>query len=69
MQASETHYCHPRKNLGIPYTQVEVGFPNKEEPALMPYAELPDNPLGTVYGYVPIGVVLRVIRKHGGLAK
>ena len=33
VQANETAYCDPRDNTG-PYTEVEVGFPNREEPML-----------------------------------
>ncbi len=30
------------------------------------YAEDPDNPTETVYGYVPVGVVQALAAKHGG---
>ena len=66
VQASETHYCTPRFNTG-PWTHVEVGYPSAHETLLMAYAENPDRPTGTVYGYVPLEVVADVVRKHGGI--
>ena len=67
VQASRTHYCRPRSNKG-PWNEVEVGFPTRVEEALMPYAEDRENPTGTVYGCVPIGVVVGVVNAHGGAA-
>lgn len=60
-------YCRPRDDWAGSYTMVEVGFPSDEEELLMPYAEEPNRPTETVYGYVPIDVVEAVIEKHGGL--
>lgn len=65
-QASELHYCSPRKNLG-PYTAVEIGFPTQKVEEFMPHAEDADNPTGTVYGWVPVEVVEQVVMNHGGL--
>ena len=66
IQASETSYCTPRDNEG-PYTHVEIGFPNAIESMLAGFAEDPDNPTETVYGWVPVGLVKAVIIKHGGI--
>ena len=33
----------------------------------MPYAEDRERPTDTVYGYVPVEIVERVIEKHGGI--
>lgn len=44
----------------------EVGFPNQREELLMPYAEDPETPTETVYGYVPVTLVEQIIEKHGG---
>jgi hypothetical protein len=33
----------------------------------MQYCEDPQDPTGTVYGYVPVQVVTNVIVKHGGI--
>ncbi|MGB9848855.1 MAG: hypothetical protein ACPLSY_03375 [Moorellaceae bacterium] len=64
VQASKHHYCTPRDDYG-PWTEVEVGYPSQEEPLLFPYAEDPGRP-SEVFAYVPIEVVRRVIKKHGG---
>lgn len=67
VQASETHYCEPRINGAEHYESVELGFPNTEELELMEYAEDPVDPTGTVYGWVPVEVVNKLIEKHGGI--
>lgn len=66
VQASKTHYCTPRDNYG-PWTHFEIGFPSHEEPLIMGHVEDPSAPTETVYGYVPVGVILDVIEKHGGI--
>ena len=67
VQGNESAYCHPRTNGAKAYMEVEVGFPNMVEELLLPYAEEPDNPRGTVYGYVPAQVIVNVIAKHRGI--
>lgn len=69
VQASQTHYCHPREDGLSEYYQVEVGFPTRELGALLPYAEDPENLTDTVYGWVPVEVVNEIIEQHGGLEK
>lgn len=58
-----------------PYTHVEVGFPSERpepwEPVDGPecwqrYAEDPEEPTETVYGYVPVALVRHLIELHGG---
>ena len=66
IQAKETSYCEPRNNIG-PYTHVELGYPTAPEPLIIGYAEDPDDPTGTVYGWVPVGIVQALISKHGGI--
>lgn len=66
VQASDTHYCEPREKWP-PYWSFEVGFPSQMEEALMEYAENPENPTGSVYGYVPASVLEEIIVKHGGI--
>ena len=46
---------------------VEIGFPSEEESLIKDYIEDKENPLNTVYNYVPIQVVEKVIEKHGGI--
>jgi hypothetical protein len=66
VQASDTHYCSPRENDG-PYSHVEVGYPSEVVPELLEYAETPETPTSTVYGYVPAELVDAVIEAHGGI--
>lgn len=67
VQASAGHYCSPRNDAG-PWTCVEVGFPSNKCEELMPYAENPSDPCGTVYGWVPVEVVEKVIANNGGFS-
>lgn len=67
IQASEHHYCTPRVNGAEMYETVELGFPNMEDPLIIDYAEEPECPTGTVYGYVPVHIVCSLIEKHGGI--
>ena len=66
VQANSTSYCSPRHDHANPYTSVEVGFPSREEPLLLEWAEEPNKPTATVYAWVPVQVVTKVIAKHGG---
>lgn len=66
VQASRFAYCTPRED-GMPhYSHVEVGFPSERVEALMEWAESPDVPTETVYGWVPVEVVERVVNENGG---
>jgi len=67
VQAFDGAYCRPGEDNAAAYTHVEIGFPNREESLLMPYAEAPKKPMDTVYGYVPVETVFLVISKHGGM--
>ena len=67
VQASQYHYCNPRKDGLDYYTSVELGYPNREEELLSEFAEDPDRLTHTVYGYVPVKVVDEIIRKHQGI--
>lgn len=67
IQAGEHMYCSPRDNGGWWY-QFEAGFPSaKPSDEMMQYAENPDEPTETVYGYVPIEVLQRELDSHGGI--
>lgn len=65
VQATHGAYCSPRRNLG-PWYEVEVGFPSDVPDLIMCYAEEEYAPTNTVYAYVPIELVERLIEKHGG---
>lgn len=67
VQAHEGSYCTPRVNDADFYTEAEVGFPTERESLLMEWAENPDRPTKTVYGWVPRQVIINVIAKHGGM--
>ena len=67
VQAFDGAYCSPRVDDAPVYTEVEVGYPSQRESLLLPYAENPDAPTDTVYGYVPVETVFLVISKHGGM--
>lgn len=66
VQASEFHYCCPRLNGNQDYESVELGYPSSEDELINEYAE-DDDYTHTVYGYVPIEVVEKLIEKHGGI--
>lgn len=67
IQASETHYCYPRHDDVDEYINVELGFPSEPDDLIQPYAEDPDYPCSSVYGYVPHFVVRQLLAKHGGM--
>ena len=67
VQAHDGAYCEPRISDAPRYEAVEVGFPSRQEPLLMEWAEEPDQPTNTVYGWVPSERVSLVIAKHGGM--
>lgn len=68
IQASACHYCEPRRSFEGPYTELELGYPSCSEELLIPYRENDCcKPEDTVYPYVPVEVVDKVIKKHGGI--
>ena len=66
VQANESAYCTPRIDGADFYSAVEIGFPSGIEPLILPYAEEPEKPTDTVYGYVPRAKVMLVVLQHGG---
>ena len=67
VQAHDGAYCTPRMSGAPVYTHVEVGFPSQREDLLIQFAEEPDCPTQTVYGWVPVQTVTNVLAKHGGI--
>ena len=67
VQANEGAYCSPRIDKALKYTAVEVGYPSEREDLLMEWAEEPEKPTCTVYGYVPTTRITLVVAKHGGI--
>lgn len=49
------------------YTHFEIGFPDAIIPEIMEYAENENNPLNTVYCYVPDTVISKFIERCGGI--
>ena len=66
VQASRGSYCSPRDDSG-PYDSVEVGFPSSFDVYLHQYADDPERPTDTVYGWVPADTVIMCIDAHGGM--
>ena len=69
IQASSTSYSTPQRDSHYAYESVELGFPNRPCPFIIKYAETPEDPTGTVYGYVPASVVKKMIAAHGGIVE
>lgn len=67
VQAGCSLYSDPRIDFLDTYEKVELGFPNMEDELITDYAEDPDNLTDTVYGYVPVEIVDKLIEKHGGI--
>lgn len=67
VQAGSGMYCTPRDSEG-PWSAVEIGYPSRKLDGLMEWAEGPEQPTDTVYGYVPLPVLARVIDECGGFA-
>jgi hypothetical protein len=59
-------YSHPRDDFADHYSAVEIGFPSEKEDLFMPFVMDAERPTDTVYSYVPIEVVCKVIECHGG---
>ena len=66
IQANSSAYSHPREDNCKLYEYVELGYPNKFDDLIYEWAEDDSAPCRTVYGYVPVNVVNRLIEKHGG---
>ena len=73
VQCGQTLYSSPR-DVVKRYNEVEIGFPSAPESLIAEYAEDweiegDDDPrlCETVYGYVPVKLVNRVLKKHGGI--
>jgi hypothetical protein len=70
VQASNHHYCDPRR-VYAKYTTVEVGFPSCRPPdsweQYFDYGSWEEkDPTDSVYGHIPIGMVVDFINLHKG---
>lgn len=66
VQASKSHYCSPRETGANEYHLVECGYPSQVPDFILEYAEDSERPTDTVYGYVPVELVNKLIDSHGG---
>ena len=72
VQVGYSIYSEPKK-VAKRYSAVEIGFPSEDEPLIEKYAESYYDPdvdfkyTETVYPYVPVRVVDKVLKKHGGI--
>ena len=71
VQVGFSLYSTPKK-IAKRYSAVEIGFPSEHEPLIEEFAETfhqEDEPdyTDTVYPYVPVKVVNKVLKKHGGI--
>ena len=74
VQASKTHYCYPRNDVG-PYSEMEVGYPS--EGTIVPdeiMRHLDGNidaedfdKHKSVYGYVPVSIIKMMVDANGGI--
>ena len=56
----------PRIDNAEKYEEVELGYPSAADDLITDYAE-GDTYTDTVYGYVPVEIVDKLIEKHGGI--
>ena len=72
VQVGDNLYSTPKK-VAKRYSNVEIGYPSEHEPLIEEYAEcytseeLDIDFTNTVYGYVPVKLVDKVLKKHGGI--
>jgi hypothetical protein len=72
VQVGYSLYSKPKK-VAKRYSEVEVGYPSEHEPLIEEYAEcytfeeLDIDFTDTIYPYVPVKIVDKVLKKHGGI--
>ena len=72
VQVGYSLYCTPKK-VAKRYSAVEIGYPSEPEELIKEYAEFAPfdedttDYTDTVYPYVPVSVVDKVLKKHGGI--
>jgi len=71
VQVGYSLYSTPKK-VAKRYSAVEIGFPSEHEPLIEEYAETfhqedETDYTDTVYPYVPVAIVDKVLKKHGGI--
>ena len=72
VQVGYSLYSTPKK-IAKRYSAVEIGFPSEPEELIKEYAEFAPfdddttDYTDTVYPYVPVKIVDKVLKKHGGI--
>ena len=69
VQVGSSRYSTPKK-VAKRYSAVEIGFPSEHEPLIEEFAERVEDVTDytdTVYPYVPVKIVDKVLKKHGGI--
>ena len=72
VQVGYSLYCTPKK-VAKRYSAVEIGYPSEPEELIKEYAEFAPfdedttDYTDTVYPYVPVSIVDKVLKKHGGI--
>ena len=72
VQVGYSLYSEPKK-IAKRYSAVEIGYPSEPEELIKEYAELAPfdedttDYTDTVYPYVPVKIVDKVLKKHGGI--
>ena len=64
IQHSNVHHCSKEDNN---FNFLELGYPSRVCGSLMEYAENSDDPLETIYTYVPLELIEEIVKSHGGI--
>lgn len=69
VQAPEYHYCSPRETMSdySYYDSFEIGFPSKHYDSLEPFKDGPEDQTESVFGWVPVEVLEKLITEAGGV--
>ena len=71
VQASEYAYCSPRVTADTEYFRFECGFPSGPVPELAEWKDGDKDDrstdMDTVYGYVPVQEIVKLVEAHGGI--
>ena len=71
VQVGYSLYSKPKK-VAKRYSEVEIGYPSENEPLLKEYVDSPYKDgfvdyTDSIYPYVPVKVVDKILKKHGGI--
>lgn len=69
IQAGRLLHSLPGSDEAKHYTHVDVGFPSFVDPALLSYTVGNQDPMLSVYYYVPVAVLQKVLDDHGGIVR